>query len=105
MADDFLVQVKEVEQKAADMIEKALKKKQDDFVKYKQELVKKKELELHEAQEKMRQEMQKSKVAARKDYEEKVAEGEKEAKKFESEKINMLEGLMGEAEKLFLSII
>jgi len=105
MANDFLTQVKEVEQKAADMIAKALKKKQDDFVKYKQELVKKKEEELHEAQEKMRQELQKLKAVARKDYEEKVAAGEAEAKKFESSKINMLDGLMAEAEKLFVSII
>ena len=105
MANDFLVQVKEAEQKAAEMVAKALQKKQDDFVKYKQNLAKKMEEDLHEAQEKMRQELQKLKAEARKDYEEKIAEGEIEAKKFESSKISMLDGLMGEAEKLFLSII
>ena len=105
MTNDFLAQIKETEQKAADMIAKALKKKQDDFVKYKQDLLKKKEEYLHEAQGKMLQDLQKVKMESRKDYEEKLREGENEAKKFESSKTNMLDGLMGEAEKFFLSII
>ncbi len=105
MTNDFLAQIKETEQRAADMIAKALKKKQDDFVKYKQNLAKKMEEELRDVQEKMRQELRKIKEEARRDYEEKLREGENEAKKFESSKINMLDGLMGEAEKFFLSII
>ena len=103
--NDFLAQVKEAEQKAEEMIKKALKKKQDDFVKYKQSLLAKKEQEIKDAQEKMRQELQHFKAEARKEYEEKLAEGEVEAKKFESEKINQMSGLMTEAENLFVSLI
>ncbi len=105
MTDNFLAQIKETEQKVADMISKAQKKKQDDFVKFKQNLLKQKEQDLQAAQEKIRQELQKSKLEARKKYEEKIAEKEVEIKKFESEKINMIDGLMGEAENLFLSLI
>ncbi len=105
MANNFLAQVKETEQKTAEMIEKAIKKAQSDLLKYKQELEKNKEEELAEAREKMRQELQKAKIKAKENYEEKVAEGEVEVKKFESEKINSLSEFMDEGVKFFLSLI
>lgn len=103
MSNDFLVKVKEAEKKAAEMIAKSLDKKQDDLLKYKQDLAKNEEMSLKEAQEKMRVELQKSKMASRKDYEEKVAEGDLDIKKMKSDKLNMLDGLMVEAGSLFLA--
>lgn len=103
MSNDFLVKVKEAEKKAAEMIAKSLDKKQDDLLKYKQDLAKNEEMSLKEAQEKMRAELQKSKTASRKDYEEKVAEGDLDIKKMKSDKLNMLDGLMVEAGSLFLA--
>ena len=105
MSNNFLAQVQEMEQKATEMIEKALKKKQDDLLRYKQELAKKQEISAKSAQEKMKDELRDSKSAARKDYEEKTAEGKSKAAKFKTDKLNMLDGVMDGAEKLFLSII
>lgn len=105
MSNDFLAQVREMEQKAAEMIEKALKKKNDDLLKYKQELAKKQEASFKKAQDDMKTELRDSKAEERKSYEKVVAEGKTEADKVRADKTNLLYGMMGEAEKLFLSII
>jgi F0F1-type ATP synthase membrane subunit b/b' len=105
MADDFLVKVKETEQKVSEMIEKALKQKGSDLLKYKQELTKKRENNFKKDQEHMKAKLQQLKNDARKEYEEKIAEGDTELKKMKSEKINMITELFSEADKFFLEIL
>ena len=99
---NFLVEVKEAEQKAIELVEKASKKAQDEVLRYRQELAKKQDVSHKEAQEKMRAELQKSHINSRKKYEEKVAAGAAESAVFKSAKINMIDGLMKEATELFL---
>ena len=50
----------------------------------------------------MKNDLQKEKLESRKKYEETVASGEVEAKKMKSDKINTLESLLSEAEKILL---
>lgn len=103
MANDFLAQVKEAEKKVAEMIKKALKKKADDLLKYKQDLAKKNAESFKVFQNEMKDELKKSRVSSREKYEEKIAEGNLEVEKMKSDKINMLESLMSGAGDLFLS--
>ena len=103
MSNDFLVKVKEAEEKASDMIKKATLKRQEDLLKYKQELTKNQETNFVVAQDKMKNELQKSRTESRGEYEEKVSIGDSEVAKMKSEKINMLDGLMAGAEELLLS--
>ena len=105
MTNDFLVKVKEAEQRAAEMIEKALKKKQSDLLKYKQDLAQKYEEVTRKLKIEMNNDLQKSKVEARRNYESELLAGEKAAKTMKTEKLNMLDGVVADAEKLFLSII
>lgn len=105
MSNDFLTKVKETEQKATEIIESALKRKNADLLKYKQELAKKREKNLTSSQEKMKNELQKTKIESRKNYEEFVLEGKNKANELKSEKINMLESLYSGAEKFLLELI
>ena len=105
MSNDFLVKIKETEQKALEAIENALKKKNSELLKYKQELIKKREKSYNLAQEKIKNEIHKSKLDCRKDYEERIAVGCNTANELKSEKINKIESLLPEAEKFLLELI
>ena len=69
MANDFIVKVREAEQIAAEMLEKALKKKQNDLAKYKQTLASDLDNAVKRAKQEMNNDLQKTKIVARERYE------------------------------------
>jgi vacuolar-type H+-ATPase subunit H len=98
MSDDsFLTHIQDTEQQAAEMIEKALQKKQTDLQAHRNELAKYRQQSLEKYQEKSREELHSARVSARQNYEMEVEKGASDAKVLESEKMSALGSVMAEA--------
>ena len=101
--DDFVTQILAAEKEAADSVQAAAKKAQNDLNQYEAKLAQGRETALEKLRSKSKEKLKDRQAAARKKYEDSIAEGKREAASLEKDVTAKLDKHMSTAQAYFLN--